>query len=327
MDAPNLDLELARLITSGDRRRAATMLVERHASDVYALCRAMVRDATLAEDLSQDAFSRAIASLDSFRGESSVRTWILKIARNRCLDHLARLKRDPFTVDDDHDADDHPSTERAPLDLLTTREDAERALAAVSTTERALVVLHFGHGVGYPELSEAFGIKEGALRMRLSRALARMRDAVSEETFAAADELEGEFLEVPARPERAAAMAPKASAVSAQRKRAGIGGVLEQLGKLVRPRAPDTVKHPSVQTPPPSRPAPASPAHTPAPRAPGAPPPPPAYAAPPRPTGAPAAAPMPRHVDEHVAPAVVPTLHETAPASLLDRLAAIVRAL
>src|SRR5690606_39311726 len=45
--------------------------------------------------------------------------------------------------------------------------------------ERALVVLHFGHGVGYPELADSFGLREGAVRMRISRALARMRAALA----------------------------------------------------------------------------------------------------------------------------------------------------
>jgi RNA polymerase sigma-70 factor (ECF subfamily) len=272
------------------------MLVQRYASDVYALCRAMVRDATLAEDLSQDAFSRAITSLDSFRGESSVRTWILKIARNRCLDHLARQKRDPFSADDDHDADDHPSLERAPLELLTTREDAARALASVGTTERALVVLHFGHGVGYPELSEAFGIKEGALRMRLSRALARMRDAVNEEQFAFGG----------AAPAEAALLEADEEAAPAQPAR---GGFLSKLGQLVRPSAVESAAKRSRAAPPP---VPSQAARAPRlPPAPGAPP---------------AAMPMPSLVDRETE-SVVPTLHESAPASLLDRLAALVRGL
>ena len=208
MDAPNLDLELTRLIAAGDRRRAATLLVTRFASDVFALCRAMVRDTTLAEDLSQDAFSRAIDAIATFRGESSARTWLLKIARNRCLDHLARAKRVPVVDTDDDVTDAHPSVERAPIDLLASREEADRALAAVSSTERALVVLHYGHGVGYPELAEAFALREGTLRMRLSRALARMRAALeaSEGTIVSEDlELDEESAEavMPARRARA----------------------------------------------------------------------------------------------------------------------------
>lgn len=213
MDAPHLDLELTRLIERGDRRRAATMLVERFASDVYALCRAMVRDSTLAEDLAQDAFGRAITALESFRGEASPRTWLLKIARNRCLDHLAHAKRSPIDTHLDHDVDAHVEDAPPAIDLMVRREDAQRALAALAETERAIVVLHFGHGVGYPELAEAFAMKEGAVRMRVSRAVARMREALEVERTAAS---------------------PMAAPASVPVARKSAGGVLDTLGRWVR---------------------------------------------------------------------------------------------
>jgi len=170
--------ELARLIARGDRGRAASLLVKEYAPAVFSLCRAMVRDSRLAEDLSQDAFARAFAALDGFRGEASPRTWLLKIARNRCLDHLDRLKRTPWGGEEP-EPDELSSDDPAPIDLLSRRQDAERAMAALAEGERALVVLHFGHGVGYPELADSFGIREGAVRMRISRALARMRAALA----------------------------------------------------------------------------------------------------------------------------------------------------
>jgi len=159
------------------RRAAAAALVEQHGAAVYALCRAMVRDDLLAEDLSQDAFARAFGALDEFRGEASPRTWLLAIARNRCLDHLARVKRAPWQ-DDLPEPDAHPSDHRDVLSLLADRDDAARALSVLDETSRALVVLHFGHGVDYRELADAFDLREGTLRMRISRSLARMRDAL-----------------------------------------------------------------------------------------------------------------------------------------------------
>jgi len=159
-----------------DRRRVAADLVAQHGAAVYALCRAMVRDDQLAEDLSQDAFARAFGALDEFRGEASPRTWLLAIARNRCLDHLARVKRAPWQ--DEPEPDEHPSDHRDVLSLLADRDDAERALSVLDETSRALVVLHFGHGVDYRDLAHAFDLREGTLRMRISRSLARMRDAL-----------------------------------------------------------------------------------------------------------------------------------------------------
>ena len=163
-------------------------LVRMYAADVFALCRAMVRDTSLAEDLAQEAFARAFAALGGYRAEASPRTWLLKIARNACLDHIARVKRAPWGRDPDPEPDDHVTDQPAPYDLLADRDAAQQAMAVLGETERALVVLHYGHGVGYPELADSFGLAQGAVRMRMSRALAKMREAlVHDEAEAALD--------------------------------------------------------------------------------------------------------------------------------------------
>src|SRR3970040_82043 len=89
-------LELGRYIEAGDLRRAGEWVVRNDAGDVCSMCRAMVRERHVAEDLAQDAFSSAFTSLVSFRREASPRTWLLAITRNRCIDHLRRLSRDPW---------------------------------------------------------------------------------------------------------------------------------------------------------------------------------------------------------------------------------------
>lgn len=179
-----MEVELQAHLSRGDLRGAAERLVRAHGPDVLGLCAAMVRDRDVAEDLAQDVFARAFAALDGYRAEASSRTWILTIARNRCLDHLRRQHRSPWANDaggvdpDDHYADDAP----LPAELLADRDDLARALAALGESERALVILRFGHGLEYSELAGAFGLREGTARMRVSRALARMRETLSEPT-------------------------------------------------------------------------------------------------------------------------------------------------
>ena len=163
-------------VVRGDLRRAGAWLVYRFSDEVFGLCAAMVRDRSAAEDLAQDVFGRAFASLGGFRGEASARTWILAIARNRCIDHLRALHRDPWHgADPDSEPDAQPVEAPLPADLLADRAAVEEALAELAEGERALVVLRFRHGLEYAELAAAFGLREGAVRMRLSRALAKMR--------------------------------------------------------------------------------------------------------------------------------------------------------
>ena len=177
MDAsPHKDTIILGLLQAGDVRGAASELVRGYADDVYALCSSMTRDRTLAEDMSQEVFTRAFRSLKGFRGDASVRTWILRIARNRCIDQLRAQRREPWQ--DAVEPDGQPADEPSVADLMSRRADVQAGLAALDETERALVVLRFGHGLGYAELADAFGLRQGAVRMRVSRAVARMRAAI-----------------------------------------------------------------------------------------------------------------------------------------------------
>lgn len=188
-------IEIAALIARGERKQAAALLVRDHAAAVFALCRAIVRDPRLAEDLSQDAFLLAFGALARFRGEAAPRTWLLRIARNRCLDHLDRARRAPWAAGEAQ-PDHHAAEASAPDDLVSARQGTALAMAALGEIERALVVLHFGHGLAYRELAESFGLREGAVRMRISRALARMRAALAEgDEFA--DEITRPFMPIP----------------------------------------------------------------------------------------------------------------------------------
>lgn len=176
VDAPSPSRTLLGFVAQGDLRAAGEWLVANHARDVIGLCRSMVRERDLAEDLAQDVFSQAFTSLRAFRGEASPRTWLLTIARNRCIDHLRRVRSEPWDDGGDESEPDRFADD-APLavELLSQRGDVG-ALAELAEGERALVVLRFRHGLEYPELASVFGLREGTVRMRLSRALSKMRD-------------------------------------------------------------------------------------------------------------------------------------------------------
>jgi RNA polymerase sigma-70 factor (ECF subfamily) len=171
-------------IRAGDLRRAASALVVAYGSDVLGTCIAMLRDRTAAEDVTQEVFGEAIRALSTFRGESSPRTWLLSIARNRCIDHLRARKRDPWggKLDEgEADPDAHADQDAHGSEWLADRSLVMHALDALAEGDRALVVLRFKNGLEYAELATAFGLREGTVRMRVSRALARMRQVLETE--------------------------------------------------------------------------------------------------------------------------------------------------
>lgn len=170
------------LRAEGAYREAGAWLVRAYAAEVWRVCRGMVDDGDVAEDLTQDTFQRAMDGLPGYRGDASPRTWLLTIARNRCVDHLRATRRSPWGDDAAVDeVDAVPDLDAAlPGALFDDRDALARAFAALDEGDRVLVRLRYGEGMPPRELARVFGVKPGALRMRLSRALERMRAALLE---------------------------------------------------------------------------------------------------------------------------------------------------
>jgi RNA polymerase sigma-70 factor (ECF subfamily) len=215
--------DLQRWIQAGELRRAASSLVVAYGPDVLATCVAMLRDRAAAEDVTQEVFGDALRALATFRGDSSPRTWLLSIARNRCIDQLRARKRDPWggAIDESAaDPDAHPDAGALGSEWLADRSLVLRALEELAEGDRALVVLRFRNGLDYGELASAFGLREGTVRMRISRALARMREVLEREEERVAAPTLARSLAAPA-----GAMAPPAAAPqAAARARAVVGG-------------------------------------------------------------------------------------------------------
>ena len=168
--------ELTYLIARGERKRAASLLVRDHAAAVFALCRAIVRDPRLAEDLSQDVFMHAFGALTRFRGESSPRTWLLRIATNKAL--LVRRSRARVV----------PITEAAELtgpdstDPSATRLAILAAVGELPTGMRAAVVLRYYADLPVEEVARALGKSPNTVKSQLRVALARMRTSFARRT-------------------------------------------------------------------------------------------------------------------------------------------------
>ena len=84
--------ELISRITQGDKN-ALKEIYELHALKVYNLILNRFNDKSLADDITQDVFLKVYDKSISFRGDSQVSTWIYRIALNKCLDELNRIKK------------------------------------------------------------------------------------------------------------------------------------------------------------------------------------------------------------------------------------------
>ena len=176
------DLDLIARWKAGDQR-AATALVERHA-DAIARFVASVGARGDVDDLVQDTFVRAFGSLESFRGESSLRTWLFTIARRLLLDQRRAERRrggGAAMQVEVHDAD--VVTEHDALDEVVADETERRmreAVGRLSVTQREVFTLRVAEGLSYREIAEAVDTTEGAARVHYHNAMRAIKEFLDE---------------------------------------------------------------------------------------------------------------------------------------------------
>jgi RNA polymerase sigma-70 factor, ECF subfamily len=166
---------VAAAAVDGDPLAAAT-LVRATQSDVWRLCAAL-GDRDSADDLTQETYARAFASLHRFEGRSSLRTWLLAIARRVCADAVRSRRRRRLTLVRD-DAD---------LETLRRADDADRVAEGAAVTDllgrldpdrREAFALTQLLGLSYAEAAEVAGCPVGTIRSRVARARADLVEAL-----------------------------------------------------------------------------------------------------------------------------------------------------
>ncbi len=158
--------------------RALTPLYDRHARAIFTfLCR-LTSDEAVAEDLLQETFLAAWHSARTFRGRSSVRTWLFGIAHNRA-GHWLRWRR-PEPLDEDAEI---PAPGPAVPDLADAAWERERvtaALAQLPPAQRAVLELTFFHGLSCAEVAEALNCPVGTVKSRAHLARRRLAQLLAD---------------------------------------------------------------------------------------------------------------------------------------------------
>lgn len=168
------DLDLIARWKAGDQR-AATLLVERHAAALARFASSVGAKGDV-EEVVQDTFVRAFASIDSFRGESSLRTWLFTIARRLLLDRRRSERRRGEQVEV---RENDVSTDYDALDTVVAEETQIRlksAMERLSPTQREVFSLRVGEGLSYKEIADAVGTTEGAARVHYHNAMRAIKE-------------------------------------------------------------------------------------------------------------------------------------------------------
>lgn len=171
------DLELVERAREGDERAFRT-LYEMNVDRIYRLVYRMAGETDMAMDFTQEAFLRAYQRLDQFRGDAAFSTWLHSIAVSVALNGLRKVDR-------------HRKRERSLEDAARVvpgtrqrdpgvRERIESAVDELPEIYRTVFLMHDLEGFSHGEIAETLGVAEGTSKARLSRARAKLREALGD---------------------------------------------------------------------------------------------------------------------------------------------------
>jgi len=178
---------------------AFALLVAQYSHPVYSLIARSLRDPEAAADVTQDVFVKVFRNISSFHGDSSLRTWIYRIALHEASNQRRwwnRHRRQESELDaplhnDEGEvfcmADALATSDASPFDRAASEELRERVVAALRTLPQAfreVVVLREIEGFGYEEIAEMLQLNIGTVKSRLTRGRSALREALRNEAYA-----------------------------------------------------------------------------------------------------------------------------------------------
>jgi RNA polymerase sigma-70 factor (ECF subfamily) len=167
----------------GDEEAFAT-LYQVHKKRVYSVCLQMTKDVADAEDLTQEAFLQVFRSVNSFRGDSALSTWLYRIAVNTVLMKLRRRKAPPLVSLDEPLSAESPSLKREvgkadpALSGAIDRIALRRAVEELPAGCRQIFDLHEVEGYQHHEIAEILQCSIGNSKSQLHKAKLKMRDVL-----------------------------------------------------------------------------------------------------------------------------------------------------
>jgi len=160
---------------------AFDLVVERHRRAVYQLCYRFVGNHEDASDLTQDVFLRAFRGLRTFRGQSSIATWLYRIGVNVCLNRVSvkAVAVEPLEAQSIVDTRNEGASERLLRDERGARVRA--AIAQLPPKQRAALILRTYHEMSHQEIADALGSSAGAVKANVFHALRGLKKLLGDD--------------------------------------------------------------------------------------------------------------------------------------------------
>jgi RNA polymerase sigma-70 factor (ECF subfamily) len=168
------------------RREALEELFRRYRAPAYRVAHRLLGHEADALDAVQEGFVKALTHLNSFRGQSSFKTWLLRVVSNAALDlGRQRGRRETVSLSGGNGDGGGPVVPGDParrLERADLRRLLDEALAALPEAQRRTFVLHADAGLSYREVADVLGISIGTVMSRLYYARQRLRAFLAEST-------------------------------------------------------------------------------------------------------------------------------------------------
>lgn len=161
-------------MTNEERSQLITDLMSRYGTDIKRFCTLQLRDTAQAEDAAQETFIKAWRALDTFRGDSSEKTWLIRIAANTCRDHQRTgwfRFMDRSTVPEDVA---HSHAFSLPDDSVAN------AIMSLPPLLRQAVTLRYFEELSIREMTQVLGASEATVKRRVRKANTLLRSMLKE---------------------------------------------------------------------------------------------------------------------------------------------------
>lgn len=184
-DSTDVDARLVAQAQTGDFA-AFEQLVRTYRNDVYGLAYHFLRNREEAWDISQEVFIKTHRSLARFRGDSSFKTWLMRITANQCKDYLKKRRLDAVPFNEEVETHDAPTGVLGPDASVEAHElgDAiNQALEALPFKHRTAFVLREFDGLSYEEMAQVMECNIGTVMSRLHHARKKLQNSLKRMGF------------------------------------------------------------------------------------------------------------------------------------------------
>ena len=164
------DLEVIHVYLRKQASNCFTLLYDRYAAKIFSKCISLLKDEALAQDATQEIFTKIFLNLSRFEEKSQFSTWVYSVTYNFCIDYLRRKNKQDIFSEDIEKApeleDDIPDEELLQMELRPLRIVLEK----MPDGDRAILLMKYQDEMSIKDIADMLDKTESAIKMQIKRA-------------------------------------------------------------------------------------------------------------------------------------------------------------